>query len=207
MKLKTILLTAFILFTGTILALKDGGNIMAQETKNNKKVLVAYFSRTGNQYSVGNITEGNTAIIGKMIASKTGGDIFEIKVVKDEYPEDHMKMIEYAKQEKNNNKRPAIAGKIENFKDYDVIFIGYPNWWADMPMPVYTFLESYDFSGKTVIPFCTHEGSGLSGTESNVKTVTKADVKKGLAIYGHVAQNSRTEADKKVSQWLKDLGF
>ena len=76
-----------------------------------------------------------------------------------------------------------------------------------MPMPVYTFLESYDFTGKTVIPFCTHEGSGLSGTERNVETVTKANVKKGLAIYGHVAQNSRTEADKKVSDWLKELGY
>jgi len=210
MNLKTILLTIFIFFVGINITLKIGDSVMAAETiktNDNKKILVAYFSRTGEQYNVGNIKEGNTAIIGKMIASKTGGDIFEIKVVKDEYPEDHMKMIEYAKQEKNNNERPAIIGKVENFKNYDVIFIGYPNWWADMPMPVYTFLESYDFSGKTVIPFCTHEGSGLSGTERNVKTVTKADVKKGLAIYGHIAQNSRTEADKKVSDWLKELGL
>lgn len=207
MKKKILLSVALGIFIGIFSILTKGETIMAQETKNSKKILVAYFSRTGNQYSVGNITEGNTAIIAKMIASKTGGDLFEIKVVKDEYPEDHMKMIEYAKQEKNNNKRPAIIGKVNNFADYDVIFIGYPNWWADLPMPVYTFLESYDFKGKTVIPFCTHEGSGLSGTERNVKATTKADVKEGLAIYGHVAQNSRKEADKKVSDWLKDLGF
>lgn len=206
MKLKTILLTAFILFTGTILALKDGGNIMAQKTKNNKKVLVAYFSKNGEQYSVGTIKKGNTEIIAEMIASKTGGDTFEIKVANDNYPKAYKDLINYAQTEKRNNERPAIAGKV-NIADYDVIFVGYPNWWGDMPMPVYTFLESYDFSGKTVIPFCTHEGSGLSGTESNVKTVTKTDVKKGLAIYGHTAQNNRTEADKKVSQWLKDLGF
>ena len=207
MKKKILLSVALGIFIGIFSILTKGETIMAQETKNSKKILVAYFSRTGNQYSVGNITEGNTAIIAKMIASKTGGDLFEIKVVKDEYPEDHMKMIEYAKQEKNNNKRPAIIGKVNNFAGYDVIFIGYPNWWADLPMPVYTFLESYDFKGKTVIPFCTHEGSGLSGTERNVKATTKADVKEGLAIYGHVAQNSRKEADKKVSDWLKDLGF
>ena len=215
MKLKITIAVLLVVIVGAIFLLKsnnNGGEVMAaaeSTTKVNsgKKVLVAYFSRTGEQYNVGNIKEGNTAIIGKMIASKTGGDIFEIKVVKDEYPEDHMKMIEYAKQEKNNNKRPAIIGKVNNFADYDVIFIGYPNWWADLPMPVYTFLESYDFKGKTVIPFCTHEGSGLSGTERNVKATTKADVKEGLAIYGHVAQNSRKEADKKVSDWLKDLGF
>jgi len=208
MKLKIFVSVLIVAVVGTIFSLKsnnDGGNVMA-ETKSNKKVLVAYFSRTGEQYSVGNIKKGNTAIIGEMIASKTGADTFEIKVVKDNYPKGYNDLTKYAQTEKRNNERPEIAGKI-NIADYDVIFIGYPNWWSDMPMPVYTFLESYDFKGKTVIPFCTHEGSGLSGTERNVKTVTKADVKDGIAIYGHVAQNSPKEADKKVSDWLKTLGF
>lgn len=159
-----------------------------------KKVLVAYFSRTGEQYSVGNITEGNTAIIAKMIADKTNGDLFEIKVVNDNYPQSYMALTEYAKTEKQQNKRPEIQGKVEKFEDYDTIFIGYPNWWADMPMPVYTFLESYDFKNKTVHHFCTHEGSG------GVK-------REGFAIYGHIAQNDRTQADKKVAEWLKGLGF
>ena len=133
-----------------------------------------------------------------------GGDIFEIKVAKDNYPKGYNDLTKYAQTEKRNNERPEFIGKVNNFADYDVIFIGYPNWWGDIPMPVYTFLESYgyDFSGKTVIPFCTHEGSGLSGTERNVKAVTKADVKDGFEIYGHIAQNSKTEKDKKVSAWL-----
>ena len=214
MKLKMIVTVLLIVCVGAVFLLKsdnNGGNVMAAEstTKANskKKILVAYFSRTGEQYSVGNIKEGNTAIIGKMIATKTGGDTFEIKVANDKYPKGYTALTEYAQKEKRANERPAIIGKVDNFADYDTIFIGYPNWWADMPMPVYTFLESYDFTGKTVIPFCTHEGSGLSGTERNVETVTKANVKKGLAIYGHVAQNSRTEADKKVSDWLKELGY
>ena len=213
MKLKIFVTILLVVCIGAIFVLKNnnGGNVMAESestTKINsgKKVLVAYFSRTGEQYSVGTIKKGNTEIIAEMIASKTGGDTFEIKVANDNYPKAYKDLINYAQTEKRNNERPAIAGKV-NIADYDVIFVGYPNWWGDMPMPVYTFLESYDFSGKTVIPFCTHEGSGLSGTESNVKTVTKTDVKKGLAIYGHTAQNNRTEADKKVSQWLKDLGF
>ena len=160
----------------------------------NKKVLVVYFSRTGEQYSVGNITEGNTAIIAKMIANKTNGDLFEIKVAKDNYPSTYIALTEYAKTEKQQKARPEIIGKVDNFDDYDTVFIGYPNWWADMPMPVYTFIESYNFTGKNIYHFCTHEGSG------GVK-------RDGFAIYGHIAQNNRTEADKKVTEWLKEIGF
>ena len=218
MKKTMIFVVAVVVLAGGFLLFKNndnnGGNIMAQPTqsaqptaKKDSKVLVAYFSRTGEQYSVGNISKGNTAIIGEMIAQKTGGNIFEIKLAKDNYPKGYNALTEYAQKEKRENARPELLNKVENFAEYDTIFIGYPNWWGDMPMPVYTFLESYDFTGKTVIPFCTHEGSGLSGTERNVKAVTKADVKKGLAIYGHIAQNSKSEADKKVSDWLKELGY
>ena len=158
------------------------------------KSLIVYFSRTGEQYSVGNITEGNTAIIAKMIANKTNGDLFEIKVAQDNYPKGYTELTEYAQQEKRNNARPEITGIVENFADYDTIFIGYPNWWGDMPMPIYTFMDGYDLSDKKVYHFCTHEGSG------GVK-------RDGFAIYGHTAQNNRTEADKKVSEWLKGIGF
>lgn len=177
------------------------------ENNAGKKVLIAYFSRTGEQYSVGNITEGNTAIIAKMIAEKTNGDLFEIKVANDNYPTSYNELTEYAQKEKRENARPEIIGTVENFGDYDTIFIGYPNWWGDMPMPVYTFLESYDFTGKNVVPFCTHEGSGLSGTQNKVKNTTKGNLLKGFDIFGHTAQNSRNEADKKVSEWLKNIGF
>ena len=156
------------------------------------KILVAYFSRIGEQYSVGNILEGNTAIIAKIIAEKTGADLFEIMVVDDKYPNGYTSLIEYAKKEKESNARPEIIGKID--KDYDTIFIGYPNWWGDMPMPVYKFLESYDFSDKAVYNFCTHEGSG---------GVHKTD----FAIYGHTAQNNRVEAEQKVAGWLEKIGF
>ena len=207
MNLKTFL-SIFIVFLIAFITVTIGENIMAQETKSNKKILVAYFSKTGEQYSVGNIKKGNTEIIAEMITSKTGGDIFEIKVANDKYPKAYKDLINYAQTEKRNNERPEILDKVNNFADYDVVFVGYPNWWGDLPMPVYTFLESYDFSGKTVIPFGTHEGSGLAGSESKIKSITKAkEVKSGLGIYGHVAQNSRKEADKKVSDRLKNLGF
>ena len=214
MKLKIFVSVLIVAVVGAIFLLKsnnDGGKVMAQAqaqaTIGNKKVLVAYFSKNGEQYSVGTIKKGNTEIIAEMIASKTGGDTFEIKVANDKYPKSYNSLIEYAKTEKKNNERPEIAGKA-NVADYDVIFVGYPNWWGDMPMPVYTFLESYDFSNKTVIPFGTHEGSGLASSESRIKSITKAkEVKDGLGIYGHVAQNSPKEADKKVSDWLKTLGF
>ena len=159
----------------------------------NKKVLVAYFSRTDEQYSVGNITEGNTAIIAYMIADKTQGNLFEIKVKNDSYPKTYHALTEYARSEKQSHQRPELLQKVENFDQYDTIFIGYPNWCGDMPMPVYTFLESYDFANKDVYHFCTHEGSG--------------GVKEGFAIYGHTAQKNRVEADKKVSEWLKTLGY
>lgn len=209
MNIKLILIALLIIAVCGFLTIKvnNGGNNMAEASNLNKKVLVAYFSRTGEQYSVGSIIEGNTAIIAKMIADKTEGDLFEIKVAQDNYPKGYTALTEYAQQEKRNNARPEIVGKVENFADYDTIFIGYPNWWGDMPMPVYTFLESYDFTNKNVVPFCTHEGSGLSGTQNKVQTVTKGKLLNGFAIYGHVAQNNRTEADKNVSEWLKGIGF
>ena len=214
MKLKIFVSVLIVAVIGTIFLLKsndNGGNVMAQAqtqtTNGNKKVLVAYFSKAGEQYSVGNIKKGNTEIMAEMIANKMGGDLFEIKVAKDNYPAAYRALTEYAQKEKRNNERPEIAGKA-NVADYDVVFVGYPNWWGDMPMPVYTFLESYDFSNKVVIPFGTHEGSGLASSESKIKSITKAkEVKNGLGIYGHVAQNSPKEADKKVSDWLKALGF
>ena len=173
----------------------------------NKKVLVVYFSRTGEQYSVGNIKEGNTAIIAKMIAAKTGGDLFEIKLKNDTYPTQYTPLTQVAQQEKRANARPEISGKVENFADYDTVFIGCPNWWSDLPMAVYTFMEQYDWTGKKVAPFVTHEGSGLSSIPNSVKKTTKADVQSGLAIYGHEAQNDRENAQLKVDGWLKKLGF
>lgn len=156
------------------------------------KTLVAFFSRTGEQYGVGEITEGNTKKLAQIIANKTNADLFEIKVVDDNYPNKYTPLIQFAKKEKQENARPKIIGEVKNMDEYDTIFVGYPNWWADMPMPVYTFLESYDFSKKSVYRFCTHEGSG--GVHSD-----------DFALYGHIAQNDKVQTEKKVDEWLSSL--
>lgn len=169
------------------------------------KTLVAYFSRTGENYGVGVIEKGNTAIIADMIAAGTGGDLFEIKTV-NAYPTDYDECTEVAQTEKTNNARPELTATVDNFEDYDVIFLGYPIWWSDMPMAVYTFMESYDWNGKTVIPFCTHAGSGLSGTVSSIKTsLPTAEVLDGLSISGTTAQNDRDTAQDSVDTFLSGL--
>lgn len=170
--------------------------------KTNQKVLVAFFSHTGENYGVGNISKGNTHVVAEMIAEATGGKLFEIAPVK-EYPKTYDACTEVAKKEKEAKARPAVKADI-NVEDYDVVYIGYPIWWGDMPMPVYTFIEKHDWKGKTVIPFCTHEGSGLDGTEQYIAEVCKgATVKKGLAIQGTTAQNDREQAKKTVGEWLR----
>ena len=169
-------------------------------------ILVAYFSLAGEQYGVGVIEEGNTAIIAKMIAEQIGADTFEIEAV-NAYPETYDGLLEVSRQEMSDNTRPEIAGTVDNMADYDIVFVGYPNWWGDMPMIVYNFLESYDFSEKTVIPFCTHGGSGLSGTESTIKDITGAEMMDGFDIAGEAAQNQRDKANEAVSEWLREGGF
>lgn len=174
------------------------------EKMKTEKVLVAFFSRAGENYAVGYIEKGNTHIVAEMIAEETGGTLFHIEPVTP-YPEDYTECTQVAKKEKNENARPAVKGDI-NVEDYDVIFIGYPNWWGDMPMAVYTFIEKHDWTGKTVVPFCTHEGSGLSGTERKLKNACGgATVLKGLAIRGNTAQNARTQAKQILTKWLENL--
>lgn len=176
------------------------------DMKTEKKVLVAYFSHTGENYAVGNITKGNTCIVAEMIAEATGGKLFEI-VPEKEYPTTYDACVDLAKREKETGARPAIKGDIKT-EDYNVVFIGYPNWWGDMPMPVYTFLEKHNWSGKTIVPFCTHEGSGLSSTERYIADTCKgATVVRGLAVHGSTAQNNREQTCKTVLAWLKKSGF
>lgn len=200
MNIKVFLPLLILIFVLTGCTLKSEGNNMT-----NHKVLVAYFSRAGEQYNVGNVTEGNTAIVAKLIAEKTNGDLFEIKPVNDNYPKAYAELTEYAKSEMNKNARPEIVGKVDNFDQYDTVFIGFPVWWGDKPMPVYTFIESYNFNGKNIVPFCTHEGSGFCGTQGMDKTGAK--VLKGLALHGHIVQKDRVQAAKQVSEWLKNIGY
>ena len=168
---------------------------------NKKKVLVTYFSRADENYSVGYINEGNTEKVAKEIVAQTGADLFHIETVKP-YPAEYDLCIEEAKKELRANARPDIKGDI-NIDDYDIIFIGYPNWWGEPPMAVYTFIEKHDWNGKTVIPFITHEGSGFGGTDKKiVKACKGANSKPGYAVYGHIAQREPTTIKTQVAEWL-----
>ena len=167
----------------------------------NSKRLIAYYSRKGENYLNGNIvnlTVGNTEVVAKKIQSLTGSDLFEIDTVKP-YPNDYTETTNVAKDEKRGNARPKLTATVENIDSYDIIYLGYPNWWGTFPMVVFTFLESYDFSGKTIIPFCTHEGSGIGSSERDIKKLCPdAKVLSGLAIRG----GSVNSADNIIKSWL-----
>ena len=175
--------------------------------RSDQRVLVVYFSRADeNTGGVGYIEKGNTKILAEMIAERTHGDLFEIKTVKP-YPKEYRPATEAAKQEKEENARPEIVGELPDLSKYDVVFLGYPIWWSDMPMPVYTFLDRENFAGKIILPFCTHEGSGLSDTQRSIADVTKADVREGFALQGHIAQKSPEEARTGLYEWMSKQGY
>ena len=176
------------------------------EKGSDNKALVVYFSRTGEQYGVGVIEKGNTAIVADMIVELTGADSYEILPKSDVYPTTYTELTDVAKEEQNQNARPEIASAVENLDRYDTIYLGYPIWWGDLPMICYTFLESYDFSGKTIIPFCTHAGSGNAGTQSKIQSAAaNADVKEVLAIAGTDAQNAPESVRAAVTEWLNEM--
>ena len=170
-----------------------------------RKRLIAYFSRAGNNYVGGkimNLPVGNTEVAAKMIQKLTGGDIFRIETIK-KYPADYTETTEVAKQELRQKARPELTGHVDNMAEYSVIYLGYPNWWGTMPMAVHAFLEEYDFSGTTIIPFCTHEGSGMGHSESDIKKLcSDAEVLKGLAIIGGNVQG----AENDIVAWLRKSG-
>ena len=171
-------------------------------------ILVVYFSRTGEQYGVGVIDEGNTAIVARMIAEQTGADTFEILPSDDYYPMTYDELMDVAKQELNDNARPSYKGDVPDLSQYSTIFIGAPVWWGDWPMICYTFFENEDLSGKTLYPFSTHAGSGLSGFDKKLSAaVADSTVGEGLAVTGTDCQNDRDSVRLKVNDWLEDLGF
>lgn len=166
------------------------------------KNLIVYYSRRGENYwngTIKNLTKGNTEIVAEMIQNIAGGDLFEIQTVK-EYSLNYYTCIEKAKKELHNEERPELKSFIDNIEVYDTIFIGYPNWWGTMPMAVFTFLEHYNLSGKTILPFCTNEGSGMGSSEKDLKRICKgAILKPGLSIHGAEAKSAQT----KVTNWIK----
>ncbi len=184
-------------------AQNNKSNEQTSATMKDKKTLVTFFSRADENYNVGYIKIGNTQKIATMIANETGADTFHIETVTP-YPTAYNPCIEQAKKELRQNARPEIKGDVK-VEDYDVIFIGYPNWWGQPPMALFTFIEKHNWQGKIIIPFVTHEGSGFSGTDRTVATACEgATALKGLAVQGKVAQQG---ADDKVKNWLKSLGY
>jgi flavodoxin len=153
-------------------------------------ILVAYFSHSGNTREIAN-----------QIHKSVGGDIFEIQSVK-KYPDDYDAVVEQAKQELDSGFKPELKTKVKNIKSYDLVFIGYPVWWGTFPAPVKTFLSEYDFSGKTIAPFCTHEGSSLGRSVTDIsKLCPKSALLNGAAIRGSVVKT----AQNKVSEWLREI--
>ena len=178
-----------------------------ESTDDGTNILVAYFSRADENYNVGVVKIGNTQILAEYIAEQVGADSFHIETVTP-YPADYDDCCDVAKQELADKARPKISGGVDNMDSYDIVFLGYPIWWGDMPMAVYTFMESYDFSDKVVIPFNTHEGSGASGTYSKIKSaLPNAQVLDGMAIQGKTAQAFNSDTQQTVRSWLDGLGF
>ena len=181
-------------------------NAAGTETESSSDTLVIYFSRTGEQYVVGVIDKGNTAIVAEMIADQTGADLFEVLPEDDHYPMTSDALTDVAKQEQNDKARPAYSGELPDIGSYSTIYIGAPVWWGDWPMIMYTVFENNDFSGKTLIPFSTHEGSGLSGFDKKLQSACPdAEVLKGLAVRGNDAQNSQDKVRESVNSWLAIL--
>ena len=157
------------------------------------KVLVVYFSQSGN-----------TQKLAKLISDRVGGDFVRIETVQT-YPTEYNELADFAKNERDNNIKPELKDLEIDIDDYDTIFIGYPIWWYQMPMAMYTFFDTYNFDGKTIVPFNTHEGSENGGTYDDIKELEpKAKVLEGLPIRGGDMANDQSS---KVDNWLKELGF
>lgn len=158
------------------------------------RILVAFFSKTNN-----------TRTMAEFIRSRVGGTAFHV-ATRQPYPEDYRETTRIARAEQDSNARPELAATIppEEMKNYDVVFLGYPNWWGTIPMAMFTFLERHDLSGKTILPFCTHEGSGLGrGPDDIARLSPGATIRQGLAIRG----SSIRGAQDQVDNWLRQLGY
>ena len=165
------------------------------------KTLIAFFSRADENYFGGAmryVKVGNTEIVCNIIKELIPADVFKIEM-KNPYSPVYMTCIDQAKKDLKENARPELVSYLDNIDKYDTIMLGYPNYWGTMPMAVVTFLERYDFTGKTILPLCTNEGSGMGSSERDIKKYAQgAEVKKGLPIAGSSAANSK----ESVKQWL-----
>ncbi len=203
MKIKSIIMAALALFTSTSCNAQGTAPNDKIIMEQNSKALVVFFSHAGDNYSVGNIEVGNTKIVADYISEITGADQFEIVTHKYDGMA-YTPLINLAQQEANDGELPPYEGEVPDLSQYDTVFIGGPIWWGTYPQVMFTFFKENDLNGKTLIPFTTHEGSGLASTVEDVKAAyPDATVTKGFAIYGHEVRSGKA----KVEKWLKGLGF
>lgn len=194
------------------------GDDNSTTNKDGKKSLVVYFSvpetddpnkkmtteEENSAIVVDGKVLGNTEYAAKLIKDNTGADIYRIEP-KNPYTTNHSDLVSLAKEDQEKDVRPEIKNKISNFDDYDIIYVGYPIWWSDMPQILYTFFELYDFNGKTVIPFSTHGGSGLAGTVSTIKNkLTGANVIQNAFT---ISRNNMEQAPTEIESWLKEINM
>jgi flavodoxin len=179
-----------------------------------KKILIVYFTmpETDGVDTVSGASRvvkngevlGNTQFIAQCIQRAIGGDLFAIETVQ-KYPRTHAPLLDFAAEEKRKNARPELQRRISNLNNYDVIFLGYPNWNADLPMPLYTFLAEHDFSGKTIVPFSTHGGSGFSNT---IRTIARLQPRATVITNGFtVSRNTVGNAENDVRNWIQRLNL
>ena len=201
-KIRTIIAATLALF----LSVSCNGVEKNEKTMENKgKALVVFFSHAGDNYAVGNIEVGNTKIVADYISEITGADQFEIVTHKYDGMA-YTPLINLAQEEARKGELPPYEGEIADLSQYDTVFIGGPVWWGTYPQVMFTFFKNHenDLKGKTVIPFTTHEGSGLANCVEDVKEAFPgANVTKGFSIYGHEVRSEKN----KVEKWLKGLGF
>ncbi len=201
------------LLAGVCLSTSCNGNNGANDIKNKEsnsmngekqgKVLIVFFSHAGDNYGVGNIKVGNTKLVADEIQRVTGGDEFEI-VAEKSYDMPYDDLTKLAKEESERDEKPAFKGGVNDLDQYSTVFIGGPIWWGTYPQVMFTFFDKYDLSGKTIIPFSTHEGSGLGSVVSDLKRLyPNAHFKTTFSIYGHECQKGLG----KVDDWLKGLGY
>lgn len=195
----------------------DGATAELESEQTNSRMLVVYFTYAENaalaedvdvsssasiQRQNGTLT-GNTGLVASMIAETAGADLFSLHTV-EQYPDTYSATVDQGQQERTDGVRPELTALPENLADYDVIFLGYPSWWSDMPMAVYSFLDAVDLSGKTIAPFVTSGGSGLAGTVGTIEELKPGSVvQSGLAI----RDSDAAGAQEQVNAWLTELGY
>lgn len=195
-----------LLIAGLLMSVSCSGNgaTKPKEVMEKKaKVLIVFFSHAGENYNVGNIKVGNTKLVADEIQKVTGGDEFEI-VANKNYDLPYNDLVNVAKEETEKGEKPSFKGEVKNIDDYDTVFIGGPIWWGTYPRVMFTFFDKHDLNGKTIIPFSTHEGSGLGSVVEDLKSLyPNATFKEAFSIYGTETRKDLSKVDK----WLKRLDF